>query len=209
METTLQELTGVWRRESLSVAEGEPYEDSTVYWLQAGAFFADMRWPLQVNGGESSGTSAFSGLTHWAAPTIKFVHELDLTKEHMEDQTILSIENGKLHESGQVTINDELIQFQEVWTPVELNQTELKINVARREELIDQHRITTAYLVRVGNFSIVMQENCHEFTAGCWQALEKGERWSKLYSIGDITYLEGVLNDITNGGSHPDWRNLL
>ena len=41
---TKDDLVGIWQRESIAIDGAEPFEDSVVYWLHAGDFYADMRW---------------------------------------------------------------------------------------------------------------------------------------------------------------------
>ena len=116
MESRAQ-IDGVWRRESIAISGGEAYEDSVVYWLQAGDYFADMRWPLAHSEDEKALVSAFAGTVQWSPPRIRFLHEIDLTKAYLEDAACLSFVDGNIVERGQVTVGDEIIDFEEICRP--------------------------------------------------------------------------------------------
>src|SRR6185436_3404306 len=39
----MKQYIGLWKRASIQIGEGTPFEDAAVYWLQAGTYFADIR----------------------------------------------------------------------------------------------------------------------------------------------------------------------
>ena len=113
---TKDDLVGIWQRESITIDGAEPVEDSVVYWLHAGDFYADMRWPISSL--DDSKKSAFAGAANWSAPYMSFSHELDYTDDIQEDVGHLSVFRGKLLEHGEVKISGQTIKFQETWRRV-------------------------------------------------------------------------------------------
>ena len=109
----LSDFVGVWQRQSIAVSDGDPFEDSHVFWLQAGDYFADIRWPVSAE--SKVLVSAFAGKVQWDAPRMRFVHEVDLTKEFAEDVGALSLLNGTLVEKGKVSLDGKDIHFEERW----------------------------------------------------------------------------------------------
>ncbi len=113
---TRDDLVGVWQRESIAINGAEPFEDSVAYWLHAGDFYADMRWPVCSK--TDSRKSAFAGAATWSAPYMRFSHEIDYTDDIPEDVGHLSVFRGNLLERGEVKISDQTIRFQETWCPL-------------------------------------------------------------------------------------------
>jgi len=109
------ELIGVWRRESLSVGEGEPFEDANVVWVQSRTRYADIRILLS---GDAKGSEAFAGTQVWRPPLLTFNHDLDYTAKSPDDVGQFSWDGPTLVERGSVTMNGNEIAFAERWERV-------------------------------------------------------------------------------------------
>jgi hypothetical protein len=209
---TKDDLVGIWQRESIAIDGAEPFEDSVVYWLHAGDFYADMRWPLSSL--DDSKKSAFAGAANWSAPYMRFSHELDYTDDIQEDVGHLSVFRGKLLERGEVIISGQTIKFQETWRPLSQNRGEHSIEVASFGS--DRGKGPgRGFFVRVEDFVIAMFD--HEgkgkrgFSAACWQLTgPHGARdWCLLCGIGQHEKLECLRTNILDGSFPPGWRSLL
>jgi hypothetical protein len=206
----LNQLVGVWRRESIAVSDDEAFEDSVVYWLHAGSYFADMRWPLEPSRHADVPVIAFAGAAQWSTPYMRFRHEIDFTKAHLDDVARLTIVNGKVIERGCVTVADETIEFEEVWKPCGLRGESTRLSVARMET--NDARDCDAgvgYFVRVDNFAIAMQDVGTEFGAACWRQMEGSAEWSLLKRIGRAEELQLLLDAFITGSPRPQWQVLL
>jgi hypothetical protein len=197
----LSDFVGVWQRQSIAVAGGEPFEDSHVFWLQAGDYFADIRWPISDESGVP--VSAFAGKVQWNAPRMRFVHEVDLTKEFTEDVGTLTLTDGRLSEKGKVTVDGKDIHFEEVWTRL-LQPKQADCQVAARIHLQE-----SGYIVRVGNFAIALQETDSRFTGACWSGVGVDGEWALLFGLGDTEELAGVIRTIISGSQADGWQVLL
>ncbi|MBL4679894.1 MAG: hypothetical protein JKY88_04110 [Pseudomonadales bacterium] len=187
---------GVWQRESLSVEKGEAFEDSNVLWLHAGDYFADLRWPKP--GFTHVKSSAFAGRAYWNAPSMKFIHEIDLTKELEEDTGILSFSNGKLIEAGQVTIEDKMIRFEETW--IRLSRADQGgCQIARKSQALD-----SAYIIRIADFVIAMEETEQGFSAAGWRY--ENENWNLLFGLGDIQRLSEFRSALSADTLPQEWQ---
>ena len=166
---TKDDLVGIWQRESIAIDGAEPFEDSVVYWLHAGDFYADMRWPISSL--DDSKKSAFAGTAEWSAPNMRFSHELDYSDDVQEDVGHLSVFGGKLLEHGEVIISGQTIKFQETWRPLYPNRGELSIEVA--SFVSDRgNESGRGFFVRVEDFVIAMfdheEQGKRDFSAACW-----------------------------------------
>ena len=197
----LSDFVGVWQRQSIAVAGSEPFEDSHVFWLQAGGYFADVRWPISDESGIP--VSAFAGKVQWNAPRMRFIHEVDLTKEFTEDVGTLTLTDERLSEKGMVTVEGKDIHFEEVWTRL-LQPGQADCQVAARI-----HQQEAGYIVRVGNFAIALRETDSRFTGACWSGVGDDEEWALLFGLGDANELAGVLRTIINGAQPDGWQILL
>lgn len=182
------EFTGIWHRESLTIEQGDPFEDSDAYWLQAGDYFADMRWSLDETRTDTSSESAFAGRTSWSPPKMRFVHVIDFTKQFLEDEGRLMMVDGKLWEHGQVNIEGKTIHFKEVWVPLHINNQNTVVAT-----VVDTPG-EIGYFIRVGEFAIGMNESKGVFSAACWRQLTATGEWRSLHCIGDPEHLESLTN---------------
>lgn len=209
---TKDDLVGVWQRESIAIDGAEPIEDSVVYWLHAGDFYADMRWPIDSK--SDSKKSAFAGAATWSTPYMHFSHEVDYTDAVPEDVGRLSVFQGKLLERGEVKISDQTIKFQETWCPLRQNSGVQSIEVASfSSDKVNEPGI--GYIVRVEDFVIAMIDRegreKQDFSAACWRLTgENGaEKWHLLCGIGHHENLNSVRTNILNGDFPPGWQSLL
>ena len=107
------QLVGVWKRQSITINSGDPYEDSSVIWMQTATRYADIRIGIQDN---HDLAESFAGKVEWLKPNLTFYHELDYKGRVSEDICHLrGIANKNLYETGTVTIDDKKIQFKEHW----------------------------------------------------------------------------------------------
>ena len=203
------ELVGVWQRESLAISGGEAFEDSIVYWLHAGDHFADMRWFLNPSQNEDLSVSAFAGTVQWTNPKIQFLHEIDFTEEYLEDTATLFYADGKLIERGQLTIDDQKIDFEEVWTPCGDRTIPNRFTVARLDvKAAGGNEAQFGYFVRVDNFAIAMQRVGSDFNAACWHQKDEVAEWSILQSIGRGEELLPPLSELLTGSPRSEWDVL-
>jgi len=203
----LADLSGVWRRESIAISGGVAFEDSVVYWLQAGKYFADMRWPLEPTDEATRQPSAFAGQVQWSVPRIRFCHEIDYSKEHFEDVACLALVDGRLIERGKVNVANQEIEFEEVWVPCIVAEsivaeTSLNMHVARATSGL-------GYIVHVHNYAIALWELGSDFNAACWRRTGWGTPWELLNSIGDARHLSAQLKDIAVGSFNSNWQCVL
>lgn len=187
MANNLADLTGIWRRESLTIEQGQPFEDSEVYWLQVDDYFADMRWPRQPLAATSSLQSAYAGRTQWSPPTMTFTHHIDLTQENPEDAGNLMMVNGQLWEQGQVTIDGKIIRYKEVWSPQHRIDQASKTTVAVVDTLEE-----VGYFVQVADFAIAMNNRHGAINAACLRQNRPGH-WRILHRIGRIESLNALM----------------
>lgn len=209
---TKYDLVGVWRRESIAINGGEPFEDSVAYWLHAGDFYADMRWP--INSKSDSEKSAFAGAATWSVPYMRFSHEIDYTDDFPEDVGHLSVFRGKLLERGEVQISDQTIKFEETWCPLRQNTEVYSVEVAsfNGDKVNEPGR---GYIVRVEDFVIAMFDqrgnDRQGFSAACWRltGLCGGGKWCLLGGIGHHENLKGLRTNILDDNFPPGWRSLI
>jgi hypothetical protein len=198
---TPQDFIGVWQRLSISVAGEEPAEDSHAYWLHAGGYFADIRWPA---GDESQAkVSAFAGAAQWDSPVMRFHHEIDLTKEFSEDTGTMFFKNEELHEKGQVFWQGRNIEFEEVWAPL-VRTTQSDCQVLRK---LDKEHL--GLIVRVGHYAMTLQETESEFCCAYWRDNTGTNQWSPLFELGDVDELTSVWLAIRSGAAHNSWQTIL
>lgn len=192
------DFIGVWQRESISIEGGDPFEDSNVLWLHTGDYFADVRFPRPSE--TQAITMAFAGRAHWQSPRMRFEHEIDLTKEFTEDTGHMSFASGKLIEKGEVTVNEKVIKFEEVWTQL-VSANKADYQVAKR---MDGRNL--GYIVRVSDFVLAMQETRDQFSAGRWQYVNK--EWVLQHGFGDVEDLTSSLHSLINESLSPCWQIL-
>lgn len=197
-ELVLGDFVGVWQRLSIAVAGDDPFEDSHVFWLQAGEYFADIRWPRDDS---QANVSAFAGTVKWDSSVMHFHHEIDLTKEILEDVGTLFFENELLHEKGRVSFQGRDIEFEEIWTPL-IRTSPANCQVARRAD-------QSGFIVRVGDYAMALQESSSGFCCACWHDAAGVDEWSILFTLGEVTELTLAWQAIKTGSVHENWQILL
>ncbi len=208
----LADLSGVWRRESIAISDGVAFEDSVVYWLQAGKYFADMRWPLEPTDKATRQPSAFAGHVQWSAPRIRFCHEIDYSKEHLEDVACIALVDGRLIERGKVNVANQEIEFEEVWMPCIVAESIVAESVvAEASPNMHVARATSGlgYIVHIHNFAIALWELGSDFSAACWHRADECAAWELLNSIGDARQFDAQINDIAAGLFNSNWQCVL
>ena len=108
---TPADLTGAWRRASIAIGGGPPSEPASVVWLQVGEVYADLRVPLDPAGAQAS----FAGWTTWEAPTLRWIHDLDLDPSGGDDVGTLDRAGDELVERGTSAGPDGPVPYTEVW----------------------------------------------------------------------------------------------
>lgn len=123
---------GLWRRESIQLGDADPFEDSTVLWIQAQHYFADIRIPLNqpsLPSGQSLQDLSAPDLLKFA--TIKgFAGKIDFTDSWIRWNRLIDfrpdpgrIDQGQVHYEGKnlIEIGEFLFEKQskylEVWVP--------------------------------------------------------------------------------------------
>jgi len=99
-------LEGGWRRAGLALGGGMFVEHSNVLWLQAGAYFADLRIPYEpVEPGASNldVAQAFSGKVRFDRPRVTWRHDLDTMPRPPghEDSAVIEDHGAILVERGE------------------------------------------------------------------------------------------------------------
>ncbi len=186
---------GVWRRESIAIDGGDPFEDSEVYWLQVGEYFADMRWPKE--GETHNNISAFAGRTLWQAPKMHFVHEIDLNQALSDDVGEMSFRGEQLVERGEARVGDRVFQFEEVWVTTAVPaSSECRVACA-----IGQGQ--SGYLVRVGDYVIALEEADGHHNAGTWR--RRGGDWVLQFGLGRTETLSETVDRFVSGDLTTPW----
>ena len=107
------EYVGVWQRRGIRVGDSPAVENSCVLWLQSPSRYADIRVPAP---GQSKGArQAFAGGLRWSDPTLTFLHDLDFTGNHPDDQGDLTWEGETLVETGSAEVRGKTVHYQEYW----------------------------------------------------------------------------------------------
>jgi hypothetical protein len=124
---------GLWKRESIQLADAVPYEDSIVFWLQAEKYFADIRIPLNQpclppqtslldldpdKLLKFSQFNAFAGTIDATESWIRWNRMIDFKPDPSRiDQGSVHFEGQNLIEIGEFELEDEIQQYLEVWVP--------------------------------------------------------------------------------------------
>jgi Protein HRI1 len=124
---------GLWKRESIQLADADPYEDSIVFWLQAEKYFADIRIPLNqpclppqtsladLNADELlkfAKFKAFAGTIDATESWIRWNRLIDFKPDPSRiDQGSVHFAGQNLIEIGEFELGDEIQQYLEVWVP--------------------------------------------------------------------------------------------
>ncbi len=118
------DFTGGWARVSISLDGAAPFEDTTVWWLQAASKHADLRVPLSGSGSGSAlmaasdpapGVMAFAGTTHWEAPSLTWVPEVELDPSELADTGVMSWDGEDMLEAGETVVDGRRLRYVERW----------------------------------------------------------------------------------------------
>jgi hypothetical protein len=172
-------LCGVWQRESLSLAGGEPREDSRVVWLQTtGGGFADVRVPI----GERGQAVAFAGYAEWSAPKMTFHHVLDLDLPGSPDVGTLELDGDRLTESGEFALDGKSLRYQEIWARQDPGKHQTWQLDGVSESVVGDSRPLAARLVRVGDHAILIS-----FDA-VYLRLDSASYWIRTWGVSPGPY---------------------
>ena len=128
---------------------------------------------------------------------MRFDHEVDLTREIAEDVGNLSFVNGKLVETGRVTLHGKVIHFQEVWTPLaRSDQSDCRVACRSGDG-------SAGYAVRVCDHVIAMQQVDRQFSAAAWE-YDDGD-WRLLFSLGQTASLAALLGSFLTDSLVAPW----
>ncbi len=194
---SVSKFRGVWRRGSIAVNGGDPFEDSEAYWLQVGDYFADMRWPRE--GETHNRVSAFAGRTQWRAPKMHFVHEIDLNQPQPGDEDVgeMSFQGDRLIEHGEARVGKRVFRFEEVWvSSASAASSECRVACAT-----DQGQ--KGYLVRVEDYVIALQEADGHHNGGTWR--QHGEDWVLQFGLGRTDALSETVDRFVTGDLTTPW----
>lgn len=169
-------LVGLWKRASLSVAGGPPFEDADVYWLQGGSYFVDLRIPIAL-GQEMS----FAGKCDVDGESIRFRHDIDLLGLTTADEaTIAWRDSDTLVERGAIDMGTGPIAFEEVWERHSVAHAGARSWIAAQAA----DRPITGVAIRIETFFAIACDG--RGTGGAYRAAlyqcEDG-RWSRLAKI--------------------------
>ena len=177
---------GLWKRESIQIGNSSPYEDATVFWLQAKTYFVDIRIPLNQASLPSDQTlqdsnlpellrfaqfQAFAGTIDSTDRWIRWNRSIDFAPNpDRVDQGDVHFEGKNLIEVGEFSVDDQPQQYREIWVPQPLSHSdycvlELTQVVNRSTQAIAAPR---ALLIRVGeHFMRIYDDRAYpaDFTA--------------------------------------------
>jgi hypothetical protein len=121
---------GLWQRASIQIGETAPFEDTTVYWLQAETYFADIRIPfnqpplsqplLSLDRDSLlpfTQISAFAGTIDYTTTWIRWHRQIDFSPSSDIDQGEVHFVGPNLIERGESTIDGKVETYTEVWVP--------------------------------------------------------------------------------------------
>ncbi|MBC8123773.1 MAG: hypothetical protein H7Y22_18285 [Gemmatimonadaceae bacterium] len=138
----MNRYTGLWKRQSIQLGDCDPVETATVFWLQAGSYFADLRiphdWPslgeghLQPQPVDAllpfTRLMAFGGTTETTESRLLWTHQIDFQpRPGSVDEGSVFWEAGNLIEDGQCETPDGLQTYREVWVPEPLGSGNLLV----------------------------------------------------------------------------------
>lgn len=139
----MNRYSGLWKRQSIQLGDCAPLETATVFWLQAGSYFADLRiphdWP-SLGEGQSLQSQlvdtllpfarlvAFGGTTETTESRIRWTHQIDFRpRPGSLDEGSVFWEAGNLIEDGQFETPSGLQTYREVWVPEPLGPGNLLV----------------------------------------------------------------------------------
>lgn len=109
------EFTGGWRRVSITVGDGEPHEDMSVWWLQSATHHADLRVPLVPGSPAEQDILSFAGTTTWDGAWLTWTPALTLVPSDRPDTGLVSWDDGDLLEAGSFEVDGAEVPYLERW----------------------------------------------------------------------------------------------
>jgi len=164
--------TGLWKRSSIQLGDAPPYEDATVFWLQAEKYFADIRIPLTQPSLspplslrildtpellQFAQFTAFAGVIDIAESWIRWNRTIDFSPDpNRVDQGNVFFAGKNLIESGEFDFGGGIQQYSEVWVPQTTDTSDRLVLELVQEINTDAHIVTypKALLVAVGEHFI-------------------------------------------------------
>jgi hypothetical protein len=120
----------------ISGAPGLPrgaFEHADVLWFQGRTRYADLRMP-RPGGDPPARAEAFGGRQSWAAPRLRFHHELDLSGSLADDEGALAWEGETLLETGVWVFAGVRCAYRERWVRASLPGADLVVREARADD---------------------------------------------------------------------------
>ncbi len=212
------DLIDVWQRQSLSIEGDDPFEDSHVYWLMAGDYYADIRWPRENSAVSTQMPSlfCFAGRaileSTGESTAMRFLHDLDLQPDAREDVGQLVLTPSLLEEHGEVELDGNTIRFKEVWQPLKTGANHPGIQVAVLTRANDNKDKTTdthlGFMVRVNEYALALRaagaEGNQQFDAILLHWSEN--TWHRLQEIGDPLDLHRQMLRFFAGDLPAKWQ---
>jgi Protein HRI1 len=164
----MSDYLGLWKRESIQIGRSLPYEDATVFWLQAKTYFIDIRIPLNQASLPPGQTlqdlnppelrqfaqfQAFAGTIDSTDRWIRWNRSIDFTPNPgCVDQGDIHFEGENLIEVGEFSKEDQLQQYREIWVPQPLSSRDYCVLELTQAVNRSTQTIATpcALLIRVG-----------------------------------------------------------
>lgn len=173
-----ERFRGAWRRVSLAVDGSAPAEHADVVWLQTERTYADLRIP-RYGYGDIVAPMSFAGTTSWAAPFLRWSHDLDLDRGRPPadgDVGRVRWDGDDLVETGQVTEGGRAVPYTEVWR-----------RVAGSDTCLESHRSPDGrcVVVRTGDHALTIADDRAAGGAyrACYRTRHDG-RWSVELALG-------------------------
>jgi hypothetical protein len=174
------EFTGAWRRESLTLGDGEPHEPQRVIWIQADEAFGDLRLPV-ARGAE---TNCFAGMTTWNEPRLRWTHDVGLEPPGGADEGDVEWVGDTLVERGVFEIDGESVPYVEVWIR-EPGSDGARVAMHVVEAPGDDGRVTGRY-VEVGRHSLTVVDRTAVGGAvdACYRRRADDGTWASAFGLG-------------------------
>jgi len=131
----MEQYIGLWKRASIQMGEGNPFENATVYWLQAETYFADIRipfnqpllsQPLLSLDRESllpfAEINAFAGAIDCTETWIRWNRRIDFKPSSDIDQGKVHFVGVDLIEQGESVVDGKIETYTEIWQPQPIEQ---------------------------------------------------------------------------------------
>jgi Protein HRI1 len=126
----MEQYIGLWKRASIQVGDDAPFENATVYWLQAETYFADIRIPFSqpllsqplLNLDRDrllpfAEINAFAGTIACTETWIRWNRMVDFKPSSDIDQGKVHFVGTDLIEQGEFTVDGKVEAYKEIWQP--------------------------------------------------------------------------------------------